>query len=432
VLSVSGMHVAIIYSMLFLFLGAPGAGSFMRRLLRFISYTLAILLYVGLTGACPAVVRAGLMIILYLFGKAMGWNTQVWNLLGFAAFMMLWINPFVWQNIGFQLSFLAMAGILLFSKPMIRSVSFKHILMHRIWEITVLSIVAQVFILPVLLGQFHQFPLTFIISSLVAIPAGYLIVFGALLNVFLSFFDIVIAWPLLDWIGRAFIQSMKWMADLNPEMHFSLPPTSSQFLMAMAILFSVALVFKWPKGKTLAYACGCLTLITLGCHRVNQWSEREMIIYHSFKGLITDITFDGRCISLYDCDISAGSIEFATRGYRCHRDIIDVTDICIEQEIEAGGINFKSSILTIKQSSILLWQDSTDPTMCENKLTHLIIDQCTDITVLEEFLIEHQQLQIIIPAHLDRKLRKSLEIFLNENQISFHDIDRDGYFIMSI
>ncbi len=432
VLSVSGMHVAIIYSMLFLFLGAPGAGSFIRRLLRFISYALAILLYVGLTGACPAVVRAGLMIILYLFGKAMGWNTQVWNLLGFAAFMMLWINPYIWQNIGFQLSFLAMAGILLFSRPMIRSVSFKLILMHRIWEITVLSIVAQIFILPILLGQFHQFPLTFIISSLVAVPAGYLIVFGALLNVFLSFFGIGLAWPLLDWIGRAFIQCMKWMADLNPEMHFSLPPSGSLFMMAMAILFSIALVFKWPFGKILAYACGCLTLIILGRHRVHQWSEREMIIYHSFKGLITDITFDGRCFSLHDCDVAAGSIEFATRGYRCHRDIIDVSDICMEQEFEAMEFNFKSSILTIEQSSVLFWQDSTDVTMCENKLTHLIIDQCSDTTALQEFLIDHQSLQVIIPAHLDRKLRQSIEIFLDENQISFHDIDRDGYFIMSI
>ncbi|MBK9982200.1 MAG: ComEC/Rec2 family competence protein [Saprospiraceae bacterium] len=100
--------------------------------------------------------------------------------------------------------------------------TFKYKILHIIWEITVLSIVAQVFILPVLLGQFHQFPLTFILSSL-AIPAGYLIVFGAVLNVILSFMGITIAWPMLDWIGRAFIQSMKWMGGLNPEMHFLCP-----------------------------------------------------------------------------------------------------------------------------------------------------------------------------------------------------------------
>ncbi|MGB3078059.1 MAG: ComEC/Rec2 family competence protein, partial [Saprospiraceae bacterium] len=290
VLSVSGMHVAIIYSMLFFFLGAPGSGIYFKRVLRFIAYSIAILLYVGLTGACPAVVRAGLMIILYLFGKAMGLNTQVWNLLGFAAFIMMWINPYVWQNVGFQLSFLAMAGILLYSKAMIRSITFKYKILHIIWEITVLSIVAQVFILPVLLGQFHQFPLTFILSSLIAIPAGYLIVFGAVLNVILSFMGITIAWPMLDWIGRAFIQSMKWMGGLNPEMHFSLPAWSGILLMSMAILFTIALVFRWPLGKSLAYTCSLFAVVIMGCHRIKQWSTSEMIIYHSYKGLIADIT----------------------------------------------------------------------------------------------------------------------------------------------
>lgn len=432
VLSVSGMHVAIIYSILFLFLGQPGAGSFLRRLLRFICYTLAILLYVGLTGACPAVVRAGLMIILFLFGKAMGWNTQIWNLLGFAAFMMIWINPYVSQNVGFQLSFLAMAGILLYSKAMIRSISFRHILFHRIWEITVLSIVAQVFILPILLRQFHQFPLTFILSSLVAIPAGYLIVFGALINVALAFLHLGFLWTLLDWIGIAFIQSMKWMAGLNPEMNYSLPGSGVFFLIAMSILFSFALVFKWNIGKKLAYVCGCVTLIILGCHRTQQWSQGEFVIYHSFKGIIVDLTIHGRCISIYDCDISTGSIEFATRGYRCHRDVIDVTNICLEQEFEDGEINFKSSILEVKNSSILFWNGITDSIVCEAKLNYLVINQCPEVNVLKDFLLEHQTLKVVIPASLDRKLKKLIENFLDDNQMPYHDIDRDGYFITSI
>ncbi|HZV72021.1 MAG TPA: ComEC/Rec2 family competence protein [Saprospiraceae bacterium] len=432
VLSVSGMHVAIIYSMLFFFLGPPGSGIFMKRIMRFISYSLAILMYVGLTGACPAVMRAGLMIILFLFGKAMGWNTQIWNLLGFAAFMMMWINPYVWENVGFQLSFLAMAGILLFSKAMIRSLSFKQKLVHMIWEITVLSIVAQVFILPILLGQFHQFPLTFIISSLVAIPAGYLIVFGAILNVVLSFIGINMAWPLLDWTGQIFIQSMKWMGGLNPEMHFSLPPWSGIFLMAMAIFFTLALVFKWPRGKMLAYVCSGLTLITMGCHRLTQWSGSEMIIYHSYKGLVIDITKDGRCISLHDCDVPPESIEFASRGYRCHRDIIDVTGICVEQEFEENNIQYKSSLLSHDQFSILLWEGETDSLICVKNISHLIIEQCPDPDGLMEFIYDRKDMQVIIPAHLDRKLKKIMEGFLNDSNIVFHDIDQDGYLIIPL
>lgn len=432
VLSVSGMHVAIIYSMLFFFLGAPGSGNFLKRLLRFISYSLAILFYVGLTGACPAVVRAGLMIILYLFGKAMGLNTQVWNLLGFAAFIMMWINPYVWQNVGFQLSFLAMAGILLYSKAMIRSLNFKNKILHMIWEITVLSIVAQVFILPVLLGQFHQFPLTFIVSSLVAIPAGYLIVFGAILNVILSFFGITFAWPLLDWIGRSFIQSMKWMGALNPEMHFSLPSWSGIFLMSMAILFTIAIVFKWQMGKSLAYACSFLTLVIMSCHRMKQWSSGELIIYHSYKGLIADITLDGRCISIHDCEISPASIEFASRGYQCHRDIIDVMDICTEQEFQTKDMEYKSSVLTIDGLSLLFWEGDVDAEICSKKMIAVVIDQCSDMIMLEDFLNQQNNCKIILPAHLDKKMKRKIGDYLSVHQIAYHDIDRDGYFRMPI
>ncbi|MFZ1677499.1 MAG: ComEC/Rec2 family competence protein [Saprospiraceae bacterium] len=432
VLSVSGMHVAIIYSMLFFFLGAPGSGIFLKRVLRFISYSLAILLYVALTGACPAVVRAGLMIILYLFGKAMGLNTQVWNLLGFAAFIMMWINPYVWENVGFQLSFLAMAGILLYSKAMIRSLTFKYKILHMIWEITVLSIVAQIFILPVLLGQFHQFPLTFIISSLVAIPAGYLIVFGAILNVILSFLGITIAWPLLDWIGRAFIQSMKWMGELNPEMHFSLPAWSGIFLMSMAILFTIALVFRWPKGKSLAYACSLFTLVIMGCHRIKQWSASELIIYHSYKGLIADITHDGRCISIHDCAVSPASIEFAARGYRCHRDIIDATDICTEQAFQTKDIDYKSSVLTTGSLSVLFWEGEVDSLICSKIITTIIIDQCPDLILLKDFLQDRRDCKVILPAHIERKMKTKIEDYLHDQQIVYHDIDTKGYFLTPI
>ncbi len=428
VLSVSGMHVAIIYSMLFFFLGAPGSGIFLKRLLRFISYSIAILLYVGVTGACPAVVRAGLMIILYLFGKAMGLNTQVWNILGFAAFIMMWINPYVWESVGFQLSFLAMAGILLYSKAMIRSITFKYKIMHMIWEISVLSIVAQIFILPILLGQFHQFPLTFMLSSLVAIPAGYLIVFGATLNVILSFLGINIAWPLLDWIGRAFIQSMKWMGELNPEMHFSLPAWSGIFLMSMAILFTIALVFKWPKGKLLAYVCSLFALTIMGCHRLKQWSTGELVIYHSYKGLIADMTYDGRCISIHNCEVSPASIEFASRGYRCHRDIIDAVDICTEQEFHTKDINYKSSILTTGHLSVLFWEGEVDSLICSTYPALIVIDQCPDMILLQDFLQDRRDSKIIIPAHIDRKMKTKIENYLSEHQIEYHDIDLIGYF----
>lgn len=428
VLSVSGMHVAIIYSMLLFILGPPGAGPLEHRIIRFCFYTCAIILYMGLTGACPAVVRAGLMIILYLFGKSMGWNTQVWNLLGFAAFVMLWINPYVWQNIGFQLSFLAMAGILLFAKPIIRSISLKNKILHLTWEIVALSIAAQVFIIPVLLRQFHQFPLTFIISSIVAIPAAYIVMFGALLNTVLSFIGIDFLWPALDWIGRLFIRVMQWMSGWNPLMHYSLPSMGSMLLMMMAILFSIGIVFSWSFGKKMAWACGMLTLVSLGCHRYNQWNTRDVVIYHSVKGLMLDINDHGFCYSIADCNISPANIEFMARGYRCQRDIINVYPVCRNDFFENNIIHFEKSVLRISNHFFQIWNDM-DPLYClDQEADYMIIESCDSIERVKEYFIQNKNVKVILPAHLNRKLRKVIGDYLLENGMSFHDIDKEGYF----
>ena len=428
VLSVSGMHMAMIYSMLYLMLGAPGSGTYSRRMIRLGCYSSVIILYMGLTGACPAVVRSGLMIILFLCGKAMGWNTQIWNLLGFAAFLMLWSNPYLYENIGFQLSFLAMAGILMYAKPMIRSLSFKQIILHRIWEITAVSIAAQVFILPILLKQFHQFPLTFIASSLVAMPASYVIIFGSILNIILSCFGIHWLWPWYDKAGQYFIQCMKWMAGLNPAMNYSLPSIGSLLLMVMAIIFSIALVYYWKNGKRIAYLFGFIVLVTLGWHRTHQWNKDDFIIYHHYKGLIADIFIGGQCISIQDCGLTENSIEFSARGYRCHRDAIHTSTFCKKDDFNAGVIKYDGSILHLPSVSILIWDSLVNPLIRTDPITHILVDNCSNIKAFKDFICLHTACMVILPAHLDRRTRNSLIRFMEDNEIRYYDIGQQGYF----
>src|SRR6187402_94950 len=188
---------------------------------------------------------------------------------------MLWINPFVMLNIGFQLSFLAMAGILLYAQPMIRFFTFKNIVLHRTWEVTAVSMAAQVFIFPLLLFHFFQFPLTFVASSLVAMPASYVVIFGALLNTCLAFLHWSWLWKIFNVACQYFILAMKWMAGLNPDMNYSLPVVAGVLLTSMAIIFSVALIYRWPKGKKLAYLLGIIAFINLAWHRNVEWNKNE-------------------------------------------------------------------------------------------------------------------------------------------------------------
>jgi competence protein ComEC len=362
----------------------------------------------------------------------MGWNTQIWNLLGFAAFMMIWMNPFIRDNLGFQLSFMAMAGILLFAKPMIRSLSLSPVLLHRIWEITALSLAAQVFIIPTLLGQFHQFPLTFIVSSIVAIPAAYVVMALALLNVLLSVCGIDLLWPLLDWSGHFFIVIMKWMAGYNPLMHYSLPPVGAVSLMAMAVVFSIAVVFKWQSGKKVAYLFGCVALLVMGCHRKQQWSQNEILIYHSYKGILMDIFTNGKCTSIGSPELTPSMIEFATRGYRCEKDISRTDQFLTTQELEGAHLEFRKSFLKYQNINIGVWRNPFNDLDSLRTIHYLIIDACPELWRLKEFICTRQFTAVILPAHLDRKTRKTLIRILEENGIEYHDAEEKGFYRIDV
>jgi len=428
VLSVSGMHMAIVYSMLFLLLGPPGSGTFLRRIIRFVLYTMAIVLYMGLTGACPAVVRSGLMIMLFLLGKAMGWNTQIWNLLGFAAFLMLWINPFVMLNIGFQLSFLAMAGILLYAQPMIRFLSFKNIVLHRTWEVTAVSMAAQVFIFPLLLFHFFQFPLTFVASSLVAMPASYVVIFGALLNTCLAFLHWSWLWKIFDVACQYFILSMKWMAGLNPDMNYSLPVVAGVLLTSMAIIFSVALIYRWPKGKKLAYLLGIIAFINLAWHRTVEWNTNELVFYHQYKGLLVDIILDGHCLSISDTLVTPRSADFAARGNRCFKDVISTQSLVKSDGCITTSFKYIPPLLEIQDYRIMFWSGNAIQEEGVKPITHLYIDESKNFWTLKNMLCEKPGLFVILPAHLNRYAKNSLMTFLEENNISYHDIGEQGAF----
>jgi hypothetical protein len=324
-----------------------------------------------------------------------------------------------------------MAGILLYAKPIIRYYSLKQKILHITWEVTAVSMAAQVFILPLLLHHFHQFPLTFVASSLVAMPASYVIIFGTLANVGLASFDIHWFWNLYDALCRYFLLIMKWMAGLNPEMNYSLPELSVVLLFSVAIFLSVSLIYEWQSGKKAAYVLGMATLLTLGCHRSVQWHTDELIIYHQYQGLLADVFTGGQCITIRDSIVNEKSMDFAARGHRCYRDVIHIQPLKKDEAFNSLQWSYVPPLLHFYKSSILFWKDSTVNDEINFRITHLLVDQCTDIRPLKEFICRHDDMQVILPAHLKGPIKNRLAWFLKANSIPFWDISAQGYFKLS-
>ena len=191
VLSVSGLHVGLVYALLEGVLrrirSKKKAWIWVQMLLQLVvvwGFALA-------TGASAAVLRAAVMLSMVIIGKALDRQSNTLNVLAAAAFLLLVYQPYLLFNIGFQLSFLAVAGLLLFFPPIYEAISVDFKLkkptndrekrrnkvlkivesgLDWAWQVTAVGLAAQIATLPLSLYYFHQFPMYFWLSGWAVIP----------------------------------------------------------------------------------------------------------------------------------------------------------------------------------------------------------------------------------------------------------------------
>jgi competence protein ComEC len=181
ILSVSGGHVAIIYLLLSWALGFLNMYKH-GRLFKAILIIALIWAYSLLTGLSPAVCRAAVMLSLIIAGKTYSRYINTLNILAVSAFALLLYNPFLITDVGFQLSYLAVAGLIIFQPIVYQWLTFKNKLADKIWLACSVSIAAQVITFPLSAYYFHQFPVYFLVSNLlIVIPVSIILYSGILL-----------------------------------------------------------------------------------------------------------------------------------------------------------------------------------------------------------------------------------------------------------
>jgi competence protein ComEC len=178
VIAISGLHLGIVYLLLAGLLKPMGNRS---KLLRFFIIMLGLWGFAFLAGAQPSVLRSAVMFSCIALGELMARKSAVLNTLALSAFGLLCYNPFWLWDLGFQLSYAAVASILVFYKPLYRQLYFPNKAVDWVWQLVALTLTAQVFTLPISLYHFHQFPVLFLATNLLAVPLSSLILLGEIL-----------------------------------------------------------------------------------------------------------------------------------------------------------------------------------------------------------------------------------------------------------
>jgi ComEC/Rec2-related protein len=198
ILAVSGLHVGILYGSLVLLLSLPFRIGESRRykyrrnsrinnirsrelaLRRTYSLTrgtwihipalLLIWSYAAVVGFSASVVRAALMLTVYGVGKMTGRRAFGLNVLSLTALILVILEPMKLYDIGFQMSFCAVLGLILFF-PLLRNLlRVRNRLLKYIWELFCCSLAVQLGTLWLTTASFGIIPLYGLLCNLAVVP----------------------------------------------------------------------------------------------------------------------------------------------------------------------------------------------------------------------------------------------------------------------
>ena len=192
ILALSGLHLGIIYALLSLLVVG-------RRwqMITQVAIILSIWAFVFLTGMSTSVVRSAIMLTVYAL-LAIGHRQKMSvNTLAFTAIVMLLVSPQALFDVGFQMSFMAVFSILLFTPLFYRPFSSEYLMTHRLvkwlWGMVAVSIAAQIGVAPLIAYYFGRFSCFFLLTNFIVIPAATLILYLSLATLLIPSIGVILA-----------------------------------------------------------------------------------------------------------------------------------------------------------------------------------------------------------------------------------------------
>ncbi len=212
--AISGMHVAVFTVILMSFLIGLGLW---RKDAFFLSMVL-VSIFIVMTGLQPSAIRAGIMGGLFLFAQYLGRMNESSRVVVLAAALMLAHNPLLLKlDVGFQLSFLAMLGII-YLLPVFQNWLRKVPDLFQLKNILAMTLSAQAFTLPVLIYNFGYFSLVSPFTSILIVPLlplimglGFIFALSGTVWGFLGWFFSLPVWLLLTYL----VKITEWFSDFS-------------------------------------------------------------------------------------------------------------------------------------------------------------------------------------------------------------------------
>ena len=286
IIAISGLHVGIIYAVLWWILSSI---PFMhkRTWIKCLSVLIFLWIFTLISGASPSVLRSTVMFSVLLIGKPFDRKLSAFSALLLSAFILLVFDPYLLWNLGFQLSYIAVTGILFLQKPFHSFLKTKYKVFNPISEMVSVTLAAQLATMPVTLFYFHQFPNYFLIANLIAVPLSTIILFLEI--------GMVLTFPFKSiclFLGKITSSSIRWMntitetIDAWPYSNIDSIPFNilSLVLLYGFIIFLMLLLTQQKRVYFfLLISWFSLSSIAYSINKINRYNQIGFIVPHQYE-----------------------------------------------------------------------------------------------------------------------------------------------------
>lgn len=430
-LSVSGAHVAIIYAVInFLF-------SFMRKgqksgLLKLVLISVLIWTYAIITGLSPSVTRSAIMITAFIVSKTFAKDSNSYNILAFSAFVQLVYDPFLLWDVGFQLSYLAVFGLLYLQPKIYHWFFIRHKWLDKIWQFIALSLAAQIVSFPLSLYYFHQFPVYFLLANLIiTLPLVAMMYLGIIILIpGMGFFA-----PILTWIITHTNNVLQGIADLPFSTVSSVWISFTEFLLlslslSFIIYGLVHLNKMWIYASLICFIFYQVSIVNSNLKAVNQ----HRIIFFSLRKNYAASFIKGRtAFLLTDLKMADKNYLFFIKPALDQAQITDVHLLALDREIISKDIILKNQQLVFHGYKILLIDQCLNNRKIdlEGDFSAIWLHQNTRFN-LDKLPVNLKYKTILIDATNSDYRIKQFKTFAENNHLDTHILKKNKAYLVEL
>lgn len=314
ILSVSGLHVGVIFLILNFLLFFFKKTRF-QKILKAVLILLFLWFYALLTGLSPSVLRASVMFSFIVIGKTLNRNVNIYNSIAASAMLLLLINPLMLFDVGFQLSYLAVIGIVYYYPIIYKTLYVKNKILDKIWALTAVGISAQITTFPLSLYYFHQFPTYFLLTGLIVIPLSSFIIYLTILLFFVSYFEAISMLVskalifLVDIINKTtfFIENLPGAVITDIKFNFV------QVVICYLLIIVITIYINNKKIKWLRFSLFVvIILLTFNVINAIKDVKQKLVFVYNIKNISTLNFIDGKNNVLFsDIELNKQNIKYA-------------------------------------------------------------------------------------------------------------------------